>query len=173
MTHVHNVITRGVNSFYLQAPNVRNPSDIKDFLHFVIVWGNLVDRHHETEEESIFPDLENFTGDKGLMQHSVEQHHAFHSGLQTLKNYASSTAPEDYSSDKRKSIIDGLGPTLQEHLVDEIDTMLTLKKFDSEGLMKVWKVSEAEARAKTRSTGASKASPTNRKPQRKTADSVL
>lgn len=131
MTHVHNVITRGVNSIYLQAPNVRNPSDIKDFLHFVILWGNFVDRHHETEEESIFPDLENFTGDKGLMQHSVEQHHAFHSGLQTLKNYASSTAPEDYSSDVRKSIIEGFGPTLQEHLVDEIDTLLTLKKYDS------------------------------------------
>lgn len=156
MTHVHNVIIRGVNSIYLQAPNVRNPSDIKDFLHFVTLWGNFVDRHHETEEESIFPDLETFTGEKGLMQHSVDQHQAFHSGLQKLKDYASSTAPEDYSSDKLKSIIDGFGPTLQEHLVEEIDALLALKKYDSDGLIKVWKVSEVKARAKTRSTGAAK-----------------
>lgn len=157
MTHVHNVIIRGVNSIYLQAPNVRNPSDIKDFLHFVTLWGDFVDRHHETEEESIFPDLETFTGEKGLMQHSVDQHQAFHSGLQKLKDYASSTAPEDYSSDKLKSIIDGFGPTLQEHLVEEIDALLALKKYDSDELIKVWKVSEVKARAKTRSTGAAKA----------------
>ena len=163
MTHVHNVIIRGVNSIYLQAPNVRNPSDIKDFLHFVTLWGNFVDRHHETEEESIFPDLEIFTEQKDLMQHSVEQHHAFHSGLQQLKDYASSTAPEHYSSDKLKSIIDDFGPTLQEHLIEEIDALLALRKYDSEGLMKVWKISEAKARAKTRSTGASKASPTESK----------
>ncbi|KAL9069922.1 MAG: hypothetical protein Q9161_005236 [Pseudevernia consocians] len=131
MTHVHNVIIRGVNSIYLQAPNVRNPSDIKDFLHFVTLWGNFVDRHHETEEESIFPDLEIFTEQKDLMQHSVEQHHAFHSGLQQLKDYASSTAPEDYSSDKLKSIIDDFGPTLQEHLIEEIDALLALRKYDN------------------------------------------
>ena len=160
MTHVHNVIIRGVNSIYLQAPNVRNLSDIKDFLHFVKLWGNFVDRHHETEEESIFPDLETFTGEKGLMQHSVDQHLAFHSGLQKLKDYASNSAPEDYDSDKLKGLIDDFGPTLQEHLVEEIGALLALKKYDSEGLMKVWKVSEVKARAKTRSTGAAKAPPT-------------
>lgn len=124
------------------------------------LWANFVDRHLETEEESIFPDLETFTGEKGLMQHCVEQHHAFFSGLQKLKDYASSTAPDIYSSDELKSIIDDFGPTLQEHLVREIDALLALNEHDSEGLMKVWKVSEAKARAKTRSTGAAKASPT-------------
>lgn len=102
--------------------------------------------HHETEEESIFPDLETFTGEKGLMQHCVKQHHAFHSGLQKLKDYASSTAPEDFSSDELKRIIDDFGPTLREHLVEEIGALLALKNYDSEGLMKVWKVSKAKAR---------------------------
>ncbi|CAD6571732.1 MAG: hypothetical protein ASARMPREDX12_004670 [Alectoria sarmentosa] len=77
-----------------------------------------------------------------------------------LKNYASSTAPEDFSSNELKSIIDDFGPTLREHLVEEIHALLALKKYDSEGLMKVWKISEAKARARTRSTGAAKASPT-------------
>ena len=121
MIHVHNTMICSINSIYLQALNVRNSSDIKDYLHFVTLWGNFLYRHPETEEEFIFPHFEAFTREKGLMQHIGEQHHAVHSGLQELKDYASSTAPENYSSDKLKRIIKVFSPTLQEHLVEEID----------------------------------------------------
>ena len=90
------------------------------------------------------------------MQHSVEQHRAFHSGLLKLREYCSITSPEDYSSEALKKMIDGFAPMLQQHLSEEADALLGLKKYDDQGLRKVWKAAETKARAKSRATGAGK-----------------
>jgi hypothetical protein len=76
------------------------------------------------------------------------QHEAFHDGLVELQNYAKKfgNRPDEYQWITMKSIIDNFAPPLVQHLTEEIDDILALRKTcDSEGL----KVSaEAEAVAK-------------------------
>lgn len=38
MALVHNVLIRALNCIYLQAPNIKNPKDITDFLTFMHSW---------------------------------------------------------------------------------------------------------------------------------------
>lgn len=88
----HNVILRALNrcvcrcrlplyysspninatSIYLQAPHVK-PEDYKDFIGYSQCWYQMITSHHRTEEEKIFPLIEELT-EKGLMTTNVEQH---------------------------------------------------------------------------------------------------
>lgn len=99
MTHAHNILLRGLNSICQQAPNVHDPKDISDLLRFCWAWCITVDHHHETEEERLFPDLEELTKQSGLMEVNKNQHKAFHDGLHECQVYAEKTTPEEYSWD--------------------------------------------------------------------------
>lgn len=48
---LHNVILRGFNSIYLQAPAVK-PSDVPDFLGYSLAWCRFVKAHHDDEVRS-------------------------------------------------------------------------------------------------------------------------
>jgi hypothetical protein len=52
MALVHNMIIRGLNSIYLQAPNIKLEKDVKDFLTYMYSWSLLVHMHHDNEEGS-------------------------------------------------------------------------------------------------------------------------
>ena len=69
-----------------QCTFVSSPTDIKDLLMYTTFWCSWIHEHHEGEETLFFPALEEFTGVKGLMEKSVDQHHAFMSGLKELEN---------------------------------------------------------------------------------------
>jgi hypothetical protein len=91
-----------------------------------------------TEEESLFPKIEEVTGVKDIMAESIEQHRLLESGLIALLNYSIMTCVEEYRAPNLQKIIDGFGDTLQSHLHDEIDALLSLEKYDSNALRRAW-----------------------------------
>jgi hypothetical protein len=48
MANVHNTLIRGLNSIILQAPNVKEPQDVKDFMKYAEIWHTLIHEHHTT-----------------------------------------------------------------------------------------------------------------------------
>ena len=74
MTISHNVIIRGYNSIYQQAPRVTALADKKDFICYCLAWHRYVHDHHQYEETGLFPVIEQATGEKGVMDGEVEQH---------------------------------------------------------------------------------------------------
>ncbi|KAF7543421.1 hypothetical protein G7Z17_g10751 [Cylindrodendrum hubeiense] len=135
MAIVHNMIIRGLNSVYLQAPLV-SPNEVPSFLKYSLIWYDLVHTHHLGEESDFFPYLENTTGQKGLMEINVSQHHAFQDGLEAFKTYLEDcvAAKQNFEGSKLVDIIDGFGNTLTTHLRDEIPTLLQLREFGLEKL---------------------------------------
>jgi hemerythrin-like domain-containing protein len=69
----HNVFIRGLNSIYLQAPHIR-PEDHADFIAYCKCWCEILNSHHQMEEATVFPKIEEITGEKGIMDVNVEQH---------------------------------------------------------------------------------------------------
>ncbi|KAF1817441.1 hypothetical protein P152DRAFT_19287 [Eremomyces bilateralis CBS 781.70] len=146
MTHSHNVLIRGLNSIYQQAPLVKNPQDVEDLLFYCQAWVMMVHHHHETEEETLFPDLEEFTQKPGIMAGNQAQHNAFHDGMEKFSEYAKNTKPDEYKWDEMKAVIDAFAPSLYTHLREEIQTLLDLRQYDSDGVKTVWGKTEDAAK---------------------------
>lgn len=88
MCWAHNAMLRGLNSLYLQAPNIKS-SDAADFLFFAASWSEWVMHHHQVEEMLMFPAFESVSGViSGSLQHNIDQHHGFAKGLEALHTYA-------------------------------------------------------------------------------------
>lgn len=51
----------------------------------------------------------------------------------------------DYDAVTLRGIIEEMAPRLRTHLSDEIQSLLTMRPYDGEALLKVYKESEAEA----------------------------
>ncbi|KAM7187697.1 hemerythrin HHE cation binding domain containing protein [Rhypophila sp. PSN 637] len=132
MCTVHNLIVRGLNSIYLQAPHIK-PADEKDFTEYMDLWCILVNTHHHEEETYFFPWVEELTGEKGLMAGNLEQHKAFHGGLEHFMDYVADlqAGKEKYDGKKVLELIDSFGQVLTEHLGDEIPTLLGLNKYSA------------------------------------------
>ncbi|KAB5582960.1 hemerythrin HHE cation binding domain-containing protein [Coniochaeta sp. 2T2.1] len=130
MAQVHNLMVRGLNAIYLQAPHIK-PQDVKPFVNYMTLWLELLHVHHSGEEEEFFPDLERMAGEKGMMEANVEQHHAFHDGLEALHGYVKNVAAgkAEYDGQKVCSMIDAFGTTLNQHLADEVPTIQGLRKY--------------------------------------------
>lgn len=96
--------------------------------------------HHDNEESLVFQQIEEMAGEPGLMTANVDQHAAFHGGLETLHTYLEAVkAGEDkYDGKRLRSIIDSFMPVLREHLFDEIKTMLALEKYKDKGDWAGW-----------------------------------
>jgi hypothetical protein len=73
MCVVHNSLLRGLNSIYLQGPNIQ-PADYADFIGYSLCWHSVIHEHHTSEEEQFFPDIEEVVGEKGLLDGDVQQH---------------------------------------------------------------------------------------------------
>lgn len=135
MTLVHNCIIRGINAVYLQCVNVSQrgtAEDKLDFANFASQWAEFVNEHHTIEETSIFPGIGEITSVPGLMDGNVDEHKAFHDGLEQYVEYLEKVKKneETFDGEKLKSIIDGFMPTLRTHLANEIDTLLLLTEYE-------------------------------------------
>lgn len=73
MALVHNVIIRGYNSIYQQAPRIHQ-HDVRDFIGYCLAWNDMVLNHHHSEETILFPLLEQGAGVPGLMDTDKDEH---------------------------------------------------------------------------------------------------
>ena len=87
--------------------------------------------HHNSEEESFFPQIEELAGEKGIMEANVEQHHIFHDAVENFATYVKACVDgtEQYNGKKVIEQIDLFGEALTQHLSDEIPTLQGLRKY--------------------------------------------
>jgi len=159
MTHAHNLLLRGLNAIIQQGPHVPDSTspnyrekDVRDFLTYVHIWIETVHHHHWVEETYIFPEMEKSSGKPGLMDEPQHQHELFQEGLNSLKEYTSSTKPDEYrwedsNGNGMKKIIDSFSKHLTDHLYAEIEVFLGLKDLDSAQFKKTWNKAEEIAKA--------------------------
>jgi hypothetical protein len=147
MALAHNMLLRGLNSIYHQAPWVK-PEDAKSFLKYVDLWCDVVQTHHDGEEDNFFPYVERATGVPGVMDGNLAQHKAFHGGMEALAACAKTglADPAQFDGKPMVAIIDGFGPQLREHLADEVQTLLDLSKYGDK-LSGIADALEADAKA--------------------------
>jgi hemerythrin-like domain-containing protein len=138
MAFIHNIFIRNINAIVLQFENLSKPQDISDFLVFCQAWHESVHLHHHGEEEFFFPAIEAYSGEKGIMEINVKQHHEFHDGLKKFGEYVYGTTAETYDVQTFKEILDSFTPALMQHFTDEIHTLLSLEKYGGEKLKKTW-----------------------------------
>ncbi|CAI6339736.1 unnamed protein product [Periconia digitata] len=150
MCLAHNVLIRGLNAIYLQGPNVKDPKDVTDFAFFCNAWVKTVHHHHDAEEKVLFPELQKFTQDANVMKENLEQHQKFFEGMFEFDRYMRELDRNSFDWNATKAKLDAFAPDLMRHLNDEIPTILSLKKYDSEGIRKVWKKTEDEAKGDVR-----------------------
>lgn len=131
MALVHNMIIRGLNSVYLQAPKIKAEKDISDFLTYMYSWSLLVHMHHDNEESVAFPLLEKDIGIDGYMEKNVDQHKLFGPGLTAFDDYVKAIRAGEIPFDglKVQAIIDSFGEVFTSHLTEEISTLLDLEQF--------------------------------------------
>jgi hemerythrin-like domain-containing protein len=138
MSFAHNIMIRNLNSLILQFPNVSKPEDIADFIVFCQIVHETIRGHHHLEEKYLFPDIEAYSGQKGIMEKNISQHHAFEEGLKKFSEYIHSVTPETWDRETFRGILDSFIPALSQHLREEIPTLLALNKYGPEKLKKAW-----------------------------------
>ncbi|SPO01922.1 uncharacterized protein DNG_04595 [Cephalotrichum gorgonifer] len=145
MSVVHNLVIRGLNAIYLQAPHIQ-PSDEKSFCTFITLWHVFIHHHHSEEEESFFPAVEKMAGEKGIMDVNVSQHHEFHDGLDSLAKYAADcvSGEDEYDGARVTRIIDGFGAVLVQHLAEELPCLRDLRRFGEEKMADLDKLFEEQ-----------------------------
>lgn len=135
MSIAHNCLIRGINSVYNQCVNVAERGSNKDkvdFANYAFQWTEWVHEHHNLEEESLLPQINELAGVPGLMDANVNEHAGFHDGIIEYAEYLKEVKEEkqELSGETMKRHIDSFMPTLHTHLVNEIDTLVTLEKYD-------------------------------------------
>ena len=141
MALAHNGIIRGLNSIYLQAPNLP-PNDLsakRDILIYSQCWSESMHHHHDAEEKDFFPNINSISGVSGLMDGNVEQHRAFTPGFEAFHEYAKTCPPKDYDGQRLRSLVEAFAEPLTTHLHDEINTLRALDKYDSERVRQAYK----------------------------------
>jgi hemerythrin-like domain-containing protein len=134
MCLAHNILILNLNAIYLQCEQVTQPKDVADFLIFCQASMEETRTHHEMEENSLFPWIAEYTGEKNIMEANLEQHHAFEAALKKLEAYLYSVTPEAYDGKWVKKLLEDFAVALVPHLNDEIPTLLALEKYGGEQL---------------------------------------
>lgn len=73
MALLHNSIFRGFNSIYHQAPHVKD-ADKADFVGYSLTWFKFVKSHHDDEEQTLFPKVEELLGDTTVFAETHKEH---------------------------------------------------------------------------------------------------
>jgi hemerythrin-like domain-containing protein len=142
MANVHNVLLRGLNSIYLQAPHVTSPPDIADLLLYTKAWADTVHHHHSLEESIFFPRADALAREAGvqesLMNPNVDQHQLFEPMVQKTMEWVDEVrrGEKEYECKTLLGLIDSFAPVLTKHLHDEIDTLMGLEACDGEKIKK-------------------------------------
>lgn len=133
MALAHNVIIRGLNSVYVQAPYVKH-EDQHAFLLYARNLFHMLAVHHDSEEDNFFPAVEQMAGEPGIMETNVAQHQSFHGGIEALMSYVKKVLDggEPYNGRHMVELIDVFGTMLIEHLTAEIQTLLNLRCYGAE-----------------------------------------
>lgn len=132
MVLAHDVFIRGLNSMARQAPMVTEPQDVEDFMLYAKTWIKCLHGHHALEEEVTFPLIEAETGVDGIMEANIVQHEAFGPGLDAFSEYVKAVLGKTTAYDGHKfvKLIAGFATLLTTHLRDEINTILSLERYD-------------------------------------------
>lgn len=144
MVLVHNLLLRHINAVHRQTLNVVGRGTAKDkldFANFAHQWGVALHAHHDLEETSIFPKIQEATGDDERMNQNLEEHRMFDAVLGNYMDYLKEVTAEKIELDGEKlvALIDEMMPIIHRHLVHEIDTLLALKEYDDKvEWMKLW-----------------------------------
>lgn len=130
MALIHNILLRGLNCITLQAPNVKKPEDIADFMAFCDAWSCTLRSHHNTEETVYFPLLEEQCQEKGVMARNHAEHETFLPGLLAFDEYISNFKADvkSYDGNRVVRLVEDLGPALEAHLRNEIVVLEGLAK---------------------------------------------
>ena len=139
MCVVHNIIIRGLNSIYIQANHVKS-EDYKAFVGYCLSWHRFVSHHHYSEETGFFTPLQEMLG-PSVMAESVEEHRAFHDGLDAYHAYLLSLSGRENDFDGKMliEIVDSFSATLTKHLNNEIGALLDLQRIERDELIaKAW-----------------------------------
>ncbi|KAF8902576.1 hypothetical protein CPB84DRAFT_1846226 [Gymnopilus junonius] len=114
---MHNVVIRGLNSIWLNAPLVLR-SDTKSFIGYGLACTSLIRAHHKTQEQVIFPRFQ----EKIDMRMNVVQHLTFETQLKNLEAYLQNVLEgnESYDCERLLGLRAALGGTLVQHLHDEV-----------------------------------------------------
>jgi hypothetical protein len=141
MALAHNGIIRGLNSIYLQAPNLPagDATVARDFLIYCQCWSESMHHHHDAEEAIFFPEIEKITQIKGIMEKNVEQHRAFTPGFDRFYAYCKTCPPKNYNGEKLRSLVQAFAEPLTKHLHDEIGTLRALDEHDSEKIRQAYR----------------------------------
>jgi hemerythrin-like domain-containing protein len=138
MCFAHNIMFRTLNAITLQYAQLTQATDIADFLTYCQCFHEMVHSHHHHEETELFPAIEAYSGEKGIMDTNFEQHQAFEEGLKKFGEYVYSVKPEDWDKETFKRILESFLPALTKHLREEIPTLLALDKYGGDKLKKAW-----------------------------------
>jgi hypothetical protein len=148
MALAHSMFLRYLNSVYLQAPHVK-AADEAAFLQWALMWVKAIEEHHHNEEIMFFPAVEKMTGQAGVMDVNIEQHHAFVPGIEALRAYCDGCVAGtlQFAGARVVELIDAFGHVLRQHLFEEIDTLLGLERFGDDKMAGLQAAIDADAKA--------------------------
>ncbi|KAL9118643.1 MAG: hypothetical protein Q9187_004807, partial [Circinaria calcarea] len=97
---------------------------------YCLAWHDCVAEHHHYEETEFFPAIDKAVGEKGVMENAVEQHAAFHDGLERFKNYLLEKGV-NFSHVDLIAIMDSFSEPLYAHLKAEPTSILALSRYNT------------------------------------------
>ncbi|EGZ76907.1 hypothetical protein NEUTE2DRAFT_52908 [Neurospora tetrasperma FGSC 2509] len=128
MALLHNSIFRGYNSIYQQAAHVAD-QDKADFVGYCLTWYRFVKSHHDDEEQSLFPKIEDLLQDKTVFDETHKEHEAFLPGLAEFEKYLGGLkSPNDFSGDELLRIMGTFQDSFSDHFHSEISTISKLSE---------------------------------------------
>ena len=133
MAHIHNVILRGYNSIYIQAPHVKE-EDKAAFVGYAITWYKFVKSHHDDEEAELFPKVAEVLGgkDEEIWGETHKEHESFLQGLVGYEKYLSQLAsPSDFDGKALCNIMDSFQQPFEHHFHSEINHISSLSALSS------------------------------------------
>ncbi|KAI1105655.1 hypothetical protein F4804DRAFT_117306 [Jackrogersella minutella] len=127
MALLHNAILRGYNSVYQQAPHVK-PTETSDFIGYALTWYKFVATHHDDEEATLFPKVEEVLQDTTIWAATHKEHEAFLGGLAQFERYLRGVEaqPAKFDGAELVSIMDGFREPFDAHFHSEIATIAAL-----------------------------------------------
>ncbi|KAJ2919896.1 hypothetical protein MD484_g611, partial [Candolleomyces efflorescens] len=121
MSVVHNVLIRSLNALWHNAALV-SAKDTPAFVGYALLVLSAIHSHHETEEKIMFPA---FSGTGIAMEENIEQHKAFHDGMEAFERYLEQVKNKEllYDAVKTRELLKVFADPLVHHLHDEISTI--------------------------------------------------
>ncbi|OOF97621.1 hypothetical protein ASPCADRAFT_206404 [Aspergillus carbonarius ITEM 5010] len=111
---------------------------LRSYLNLCLEFCHGLDIHHRIEETRVFPSLATRMPAFRKKNSLINQHKAIHKGLDNLESYAQNClqGATDFQWCEVKDILDQFGPTLWEHLDEEV------QELGAEKLRQYWSKEE-------------------------------